>query len=72
MESLFRDYWWLLFPIFGMAMGFFSIFSYFNHKNETLKMITVAVAIMAIAIATHIAAYLCLAVWPQGLAILAM
>lgn len=39
MESLFRDYWWLLFPIFGMAMGFFSIFSYFNHKNETLKMI---------------------------------
>ncbi len=22
MEDLFRDYWWLIFPIFGMAMRF--------------------------------------------------
>lgn len=32
METLFAQYWWLLFPIFGMGMGIFGM--YMGHKSR--------------------------------------
>ena len=39
MEHLFFSFWWLICPIFGMAMGFFGMISGFQNRRETLKMI---------------------------------
>ena len=39
MEQLFFSFWWLIFPLFGMAMGFFGMINHFQNRRETLKMI---------------------------------
>lgn len=39
MENLFHAYWWLIFPVLGMGLGFFAIYSEFRHKNEMLKLV---------------------------------
>ncbi|ESQ76371.1 hypothetical protein [Asticcacaulis sp. AC402] len=38
-EQLFRDYWWLIFPIGGMLMGVFGMFSHHHHRTETLRIL---------------------------------
>ncbi len=39
MENLFHAYWWLLFPVLGMAMGFYAIHSDFKHKRDLLGLV---------------------------------
>lgn len=39
MESLFRDYWWLIFPIFGMAMGVAGMFSSERRSRDVIALI---------------------------------
>ncbi len=36
-EELFRDYWWLIFPVFGMAMWAFGRASEARLEDETLR-----------------------------------
>ena len=39
MEDLFRSYWWLIFPIFGMGMGVLGMLGHFRHRSDALKLI---------------------------------
>ncbi len=39
MEDLFRDYWWLIFPIFGMAMGVAGMFSSERRSRDVIALI---------------------------------
>ncbi len=36
-EELFRDYWWLIFPVFGMAMWAFGCVREARLEDETLR-----------------------------------
>ncbi|ESQ91716.1 hypothetical protein ABAC460_05090 [Asticcacaulis sp. AC460] len=38
-EQLFRDYWWLIFPVGGMLMGVFGMISHHYHRTETLRIL---------------------------------
>lgn len=38
-EELFRDFWWLMFPIFGMAMGFGGMRSSERRSREVMSVI---------------------------------
>ena len=38
-EELFRDFWWLLFPIFGMAMGVSGMVSSDRRSREVMTLI---------------------------------
>jgi Flp pilus assembly protein TadB len=38
-EALFRDYWWIMFPIFGMAMAFWGMFSSERRTKSVLDLI---------------------------------
>ncbi|EGF90315.1 hypothetical protein ABI_33330 [Asticcacaulis biprosthecium C19] len=38
-EQLFRDYWWLIFPVGGMLMGVFGMMSHHHHRSETLRIL---------------------------------
>ncbi len=37
--QLFVGFWWLIFPIGGMLMGVFGMFSHHHHRSETLKLL---------------------------------
>jgi len=37
--QLFTSFWWLIFPLFGMGMGFVAMLGHFRHRSETLKLI---------------------------------
>ena len=37
--QLFASYWWLLFPLGGMLMGVFAMFSHHLHRSDTIKLI---------------------------------
>lgn len=39
MEELFRDYWWLIFPIFGMAMAFWGMVQDDRRARNVLNVI---------------------------------
>ena len=39
MEDLFRSYWWLIFPIFGLAMGGWHSFAQFRNQQKKLEII---------------------------------
>lgn len=39
MEDLFRSYWWLLFPIWGLAMGSWHSFANYRRQKATLDVI---------------------------------
>lgn len=39
MEELFRDFWWLIFPVFGMGMGLLGMFSTERRSREVLDVI---------------------------------
>jgi hypothetical protein len=34
--QLFRDFWWLMFPMFGMVMAFWGMFQEDRRINQTL------------------------------------
>ena len=38
-EELFRDFWWLLFPIFGMSMGLWGMSSSERRSREVMNLI---------------------------------
>ena len=38
-EELFRDFWWLMFPIFGMGMGLLGMFSSERRSREVMTVI---------------------------------
>lgn len=38
-EELFRDYWWLIFPIFGMGMAFWGMISSERRTRNVLDLI---------------------------------
>lgn len=38
-EELFRDYWWLIFPIFGMMMGLIGMFQSDRRTTRTMDLI---------------------------------
>lgn len=38
-EELFRDFWWLMFPIFGMSMGLFGMRSSERRSREVMNVI---------------------------------
>lgn len=38
-EDLFRDFWWLMFPIFGMGMGLLGMFSSERRSREVMNVI---------------------------------
>lgn len=38
-EELFRDFWWLIFPVFGMAMAFTGMFQSDRRANDVLNLI---------------------------------
>ena len=38
-EELFRDFWWLLFPLFGMGMGFTGMVSSERRSREVMSVI---------------------------------
>lgn len=38
-EELFRDFWWLMFPIFGMSMGLFGMRSSERRSREVMNLI---------------------------------
>jgi hypothetical protein len=44
MEELFRDYWWLLFPIFGMVLVFFGMMQEDHRARARLDLIRSYVA----------------------------
>ena len=37
MEELFRDYWWLMFPIFGMVMALRGQANEFSRQEQILR-----------------------------------
>ncbi|RZJ93982.1 MAG: hypothetical protein EON88_13435 [Brevundimonas sp.] len=39
MEDLFRSYWWIIFPIFGLAMGSWHSFAQFRNQQKKLDII---------------------------------
>lgn len=39
MENLFHAYWWLIFPVFGMAVSFFGLYTYQKVRTEKIKLI---------------------------------
>lgn len=39
MEDLFRSYWWLIFPLFGLAMGGWHSFAQFRNQQKKLDII---------------------------------
>jgi len=39
MDELFRDYWWLIFPMFGMAMAFWGTISNERRSRSALDVI---------------------------------
>lgn len=39
MEDLVHSYWWVIFPVLGMIMGFYAMIAQFRHKNEMLKLV---------------------------------
>lgn len=39
MEALFRDYWWLIFPIWGLGMGSWASFARFRRQRDALALI---------------------------------
>jgi hypothetical protein len=39
MEDLFRSYWWLIFPIWGLAMGSWHSFANYRRQRATLEVI---------------------------------
>jgi|CXWL01.1.fsa_nt_gi Flp pilus assembly protein TadB len=38
-EELFRGYWWLMFPIFGMVMAFVGMFQTEDRSRQVMKLI---------------------------------
>ncbi|MEZ5970326.1 MAG: hypothetical protein R3C31_00780 [Hyphomonadaceae bacterium] len=38
-EELFRDYWWLMFPIFGMGMGLWGMVSSERRSRDVMNVI---------------------------------
>jgi hypothetical protein len=36
-EDLFRDYWWLMFPVFGMIMAFWGMTAEQRREDEKLR-----------------------------------
>lgn len=38
-ETLFRDFWWLLFPLFGMGMGVFGMIQKDRRMRDTMTLI---------------------------------
>jgi len=38
-EDLFRDFWWLLFPIFGMGMGIFGMLQTESRNQQVMRLI---------------------------------
>ena len=38
-EELFRDFWWLLFPIFGMSMGLWGMVSSERRQRDVMNVI---------------------------------
>jgi hypothetical protein len=41
MEELFREFYWLIFPIMGMGIAVFAIWMAFNHKRRTLDLLRI-------------------------------
>lgn len=39
MEDLFRSFWWIIFPIFGLAMGGWHSFAQFRNQQKKLDII---------------------------------
>lgn len=39
MENLFHAYWWLIFPVFGMFVSFWGLYSHQKMRAEKLKLI---------------------------------
>ncbi|RZJ45179.1 MAG: hypothetical protein EON87_08155 [Brevundimonas sp.] len=39
MEDLFRSYWWVIFPLFGLAMGGWHSFAQFRNQQKKLDII---------------------------------
>lgn len=37
--DFFSAYWWLIFPVGGMLMGVFGMFSHHHHRSETLRLL---------------------------------
>ena len=41
MEDLFRQFWWLLFPIFGMGMGFYGMWIGQRRRRDAMELLKV-------------------------------
>lgn len=41
MEDLFRQFWWLLFPLFGMGMGFYGMWIGQRRRRDTIELLKV-------------------------------
>ena len=39
MEDLFRDYWWLMFPLFGFAFGGWSRFLAYRSQRDHIELL---------------------------------
>lgn len=38
-DELFRQFWWLIFPLFGMGMGLFGMLGHFNQRKDILNLL---------------------------------
>lgn len=41
MEDLFRQFWWLIFPVFGMAMGVYGMWNDQRRRRDTIELLKV-------------------------------
>ncbi|HYD45003.1 MAG TPA: hypothetical protein VEA79_07055 [Phenylobacterium sp.] len=41
MEDLFRQFWWLLFPLFGMGMGAYGMWTSERRRRDTIELLKV-------------------------------
>lgn len=39
MEDLFQQFWWLIFPIFGMGMGAYSMWSHERRRRDAIDLL---------------------------------